>query len=1039
MFCSLRTHSHFSFLRGASSPQVLAETAAALGHTAVALTDINGVYGAVDHERACRTAGITPIIGAEIMLCGVPVSVLAKNAEGYAELCKLLSDTERTSVAAHHVFCIVHATDVAECDVRNVLRVLPRHDTFLGVSHSGLPAARRAANAVRTLGATLGVPCVVANDVWYATKEHAATHDLLTCIRLGITVFDAHPERLRNNRARLYAKEHLQHLLPWPELFDAAEYIESNCSYSLLTGMVTPPAARIPDGRAAEDVLAEECMRALPLRYAAHNTRAAAQLTHELHVIADLGLADFFLVVKEVVDEAKRRGIRCSGRGSAANSIVAYLLGITGVCPLQHNLLFERFLHRGRKGTPDIDVDFDSDRRSEIISWMEQRFGKDQTAMTATRITYRMRMAVRDAAKALGWPMDTVRAMAKVIPGYTSKDALHYRADLATVCGDVPMLDVLLRAVEMLMDIPRHLGQHSGGMILAERSLSCFTPVQRSANGVTVVQFDKDDVEAMGLVKFDVLGLRMLACISEATEHIAQYCSSPPNIDELPLDDAETFRLIRSGNTLGVFQIESQGQMHLLAKHQPQTFNDLVTEVALFRPGPLQGGMVHPYIARRNGLQPVEYLHPDVEPILRDTLGIVLYQEQVLEIAHRFAGMTLEQADTFRALVSKNRNPQLMENMRCVFVQGATRRGVPLDVAQAMYETVSHFVGYGFCRSHAAAFAKIVYQSAWLKTHHPAAFMAAFMQHRPGMYNLTTLEEECKRFGVEVLQPCILRSGVRYALEHTATGKRGIRKPLTAITGLSAECAAEIVLERAARQFANVEDVVQRCTTIDANVADALAMSGALHALERSERRAAWIAGVALRRRRTTAVTLLDVPCVHSSEIPALQPLTAPERLSYDYATQGAARFHPITLYRRILHSLEIRSVEVVKRLPADGRTSITTAGIVILRQAPPTAHGVLFITLEDETGFLQCIVREPLRERFRTELRSSALILRGTVHGTANWRGLLVSDVRMLSHVHTVTATHSSVGEYGSTGITGITELPELRNYLNYLNYGIT
>jgi len=1008
MFASLHTRSHFSFLDGASSPEELAQEAAHLGHGALVITDYNGVFSAVRMQRACKEYGIKAIMGADIIVDTTILSLLAMDARGYEEICSCITDI-KSSVELDVVdrlyvlercIIIIHGLTSEQDAVAKALSDLPDGKVYVSIGHDGRPWARRRAAQVVNQATTLGLPLVVAQDVRYACRDHYAVHDLMTCIREGITIHEPHALRPVNDRHCLRTESELRTLLPWPEAFDAVDVIVQQCSFNIIPEHITPPAAQLRAGELAIDVLRQACMIAFVSRYGQIHEKASALLEHELCVIADLEMADFFLVVKEVTDEAKRRGIRCSGRGSAANSIVAYLLGITGVCPIRHHLLFERFLHRGRKSTPDIDVDFDSDRRDEVIAWMEERFGIDRTAMTATLITYRTRMAVRDAAKALGWPMEIVNQLSKSVPSWTNKNIEDFREDLALICGDVPMLDVLIRSVNALLDHPRHLGLHSGGMILSSRPLNAFTPVQRSANGVAVVQFDKDDVEAMGLVKFDVLGLRMLACVSEAVELVSRHSEHHIDIDELALDDVATFELIRSGKTLGVFQIESQGQMHLLAKHQPENFDDLVTEVALFRPGPLQGGMVHPYIARRRGLQPITYMHPDLEPILCDTLGIVLFQEQVLEIAHRFAGMPLDEADDFRALVSKNRNQELMLEMRERFIVGAVGRGVDRSSAEQVYEKVALFVGYGFCRSHAAAFAKIVYQSAWLKTHHPAAYMAAFMQHRPGMYNLMTLEEETRRCGAEILLPDMSRSGIRYELEVQLNGTTAIRKPLTSIRNVTEETARMIVWERSRKPFESIEDVVVRLPQLKRDALDAIALSGAMQEWEPDARKAMWIVGVIKRRTLGSVTPLIPVALLHEADIPQLPELRAQERLAYDYIIHGAARIHPMTLYRRSLIDLEVRPIDVIKRLPISPPLRVTTAGIVILRQAPSTAHGMLFVTIEDETGFLQCVVRPEIRDLFRKDLRRASLVVKGLLHGTANWRGIMINDVRVLTNV---------------------------------------
>lgn len=1033
MFASLHTRSHFSFLDGASSPEELAAEAAHLGHDALVITDHNGVFAAVRLQRACKEHGIMPIMGADITVGTTTLSMLAMDARGYEEICRCITDIKSKQdfdvseqlAQLKRCIIIIHGLTSEHGAIIRALCELPLGHVYVSIGHDGRPWARRRAARVVDHANIIGLPVVVAQDVRYAIRDQYAVHDLMTCIREGITIHEPHALRPVNDRHCLRSESDLRGLLPWPEAFSAVNEIVRQCSFNIMPEHITPPTAQLQPGERAIDVLRQACMATFPMRYGQMHEKASALLEHELHVISDLELADFFLIVKEVIYESKRRGIRCSGRGSAANSIVAYLLGITGVCPIRHHLLFERFLHRGRKGTPDIDVDFDSDRRNEVIAWIEERFGTDRTAMTATLIMYRVRMAVRDAAKALGWPTETINKLSKSVPSWTNKNVEDFRDELAAVCGDVPMLDVLIRAVNLLLDHPRHLGLHSGGIILSSRSLNVFTPVQRSANGVAVVQFNKDDVEAMGLVKFDVLGLRMLACISEAVELMARHHGNHIDIDELSLDDDATFELIRSGRTLGVFQIESQGQIHLLAKHQPENFDDLVTEVALFRPGPLQGGMVHPYIARRRGLQPVTYLHPDLEPILHDTLGIVLFQEQVLEIAHRFAGMPLDEADDFRALISKNRNHELMLAMRERFIAGAMGRGVDRSSANSVYENVSHFVGYGFCRSHAAAFAKIVYQSAWLKEHQPAAYMAAFMQHRPGMYNLMTLEEETRRCGVEVLLPDMTRSGIRYELEVQPDGTTAIRKPLTSIANVSQEAARLIVWERSRRGFDSIEDIVVRLSELKRDALDALALSGAMHEWEPDARKAMWMVGVIKRRTMGTASPLVHVPLLHEDDVPDLPELRAQERLAYDYITQGSARIHPMTLYRRSLIDLEVRPIDVIKRLSVSPGLRVTTAGIVILRQAPATAHGMLFVTIEDETGFLQCVVRPEVVELFRKELRRASLVLKGMLHGTANWRGIMVDDVCVLSNV--IGGYHGHLSYAGGTDTCEVGELSHL------------
>lgn len=1063
MFGSLRTFSFFSFLRAVSSPEELACRASQLGHSALCLTDWNGVYGAVQLQQACKKHKLKPLIGCTVAVADSTVSIIAKNAAGYHSMNCLISNIHDTQDA--------RLTNPDELQHLRDCWLLHTYTVPIRLHHScsqavvlnlqRTPGEQRRNNILLNHARHAGLPVCIAPEVRYARADNYALYDVVTCIRVGCTVFDPHPERPVNDQQYLRSESELQALLPYPDAMQTTRRIIQECNFDIVPGFITPPSANIPEGASADVELQKLCDTLFHKRYDAGSDLSAtakAQLEHELTIIKELKLSDFFLVVREIIMQAQQRNILYSGRGSAANSIVAYVLEITNVCPIRHHLLFERFLHKGRKGTPDIDVDFDSDRRQEIIAWMEQRFGREQTSMTATLITYQPRMAIRDIAKALGWTPEEVRNITRQVPVVTTKPLTEYMDAIAGITGPAPLLSTLVRMSTMLLNRPRHLGLHNGGMILSAKPLTCFTPLQRSANGTSVVQFDKDDVEAMGLVKFDVLGLRMLACINEALEliELEQSPDMPQEepsrntpvadvreiIRTLPPDIPSVMQLIRSGKTIGVFQIESQGQMHLLAQHQPECFNDLITEVALFRPGPLQGGMVHPYIRRRRGKEAVTYLHPSLEPILSDTLGIVLFQEQVLEIAHRFAGMPLDEADDFRILISKNRDSDKIAELQNKFIKGAMARGISKQIAEAVYDTVRHFVGYGFCRSHAAAFAAIVYQSAWLKAQYPAAYMAAFMQHRPGFYNLMTLEEEARRCGVPVLMPHINKSGLRYKLERTEKNILAIRKPLTSISGITEDIARPIVWERYSGYYHSVEELWER-TRLSQDVFDSLALSGALDDLEKSSRSALWKSGVLGNHASRTTPTV-DQPLFYSApvldNIPELPPVKAQERLAYDYQTHGAARLHPMTLFRRYLSELGVlpiqslsdgysqnassglasRDPEYREGIAGNPTPYAIVAGIVILRQSPPTARGVLFVTIEDETGYVQCVVEPNEREYFRTQLRQAALIVKGIVCARASWRGLLVREVAVLQQAIGGYAGHPSM--YGGTDVQHLT-----------------
>lgn len=1032
MFGYLHCNSWFSFLHGGSSPEVLAETAARLGIKALAITDRNGLYGAVRFQKACLKAGVKPVFGAEIQVQKHRLVLLAVNPKAYERLNIILTKahlnsrlepfvTELDSFDLTGLVCLTgfkgsalfeQLQNKGFLEAGNEIKKLKQwfgQDLFFEAVYYAEEGDGAVVKRLVEQAKLFDVSIIAGNDIKYATQEDYKLHDLMICMQELITVFEAHEMRPKNAERFLKTEQQLRKELGGEEQwYRQAAALAERCTINLIPGFVTPPRSNIAVGVDPALHLRLLCEDGLSERYGKHHSDAAVALMEkELEIISALELDDYFLVVHEIILEAERRGIRCSGRGSAANSIVCYLLGITKVDPVRHHLLFERFLHLGRKGTPDIDIDFDTERRNEMLEWIVERFGIDQTAMTATLSTYHLRSAFRDVSKALGFELDAINSLSKMLPHAGCSTVETFRGLIEERFGKNPLVDALIEMVGKLKNCPRHLGLHSGGMVLGRESLYRYTPVQQSANGMNCVQFDKDDVEAMGLIKFDILGLRMLSCISESIELLQRHENLDLDVDRLPLDDPKTFELIRSGDTVGVFQIESQGQMHLLAKNQPETFDDIIAEIALFRPGPLQGGVVYPFVRRRRGEEPVEYLHPVLEPILKDTYGIILFQEQVLEVVHHFAGLSLEEADRFRQLMSKFRDPGDMQNMREKFVNGSIQRGISFEVANEVFDKVSKFVGYGFCRSHAASFAHIVYQSAYLKMHHTAAFMAAFMQVRPGMYNQMTLDQEALKFGVQVLVPDINRSGLRFDLEKN-NALTYIRKPLTVIAGMDESMAKKIIMERMNGAYTSIESLQQR-TFMDSDVLMNLARSGALDAIAGSGREAVWKAGIVSKRKGFFSIQKdLFSREIPKAVIPKMAELPEKERLSWDYQTHGSARRHPMTFYRRTLNDLEIRTVSQCKRLQkavpsapySRSGIEVTTAGIVILRQRPGTAKGFMFVTLEDETGFIQCVVHPEICDVFSHVLFHGSLIVKGSLGGEGNWVGLYVKEAWIMNQV---------------------------------------
>ena len=1016
----LHTHSWFSFLAAASGPDMLATRAADLGHPALALTDDWTLAGAARHARACAQQGITPLFGARVVVGGVGLVLLAADQEGYANLCDLLTLAHLTrrerrehepqltldQLAAHRegVFCLADVSawlkggrlGVAEGALRK-LKGIYADRLFTEVVHHRRAGDSWLLRQVQALAAALSIPIAATNAVRHAHAHHYALFDALSCARLGLTVAESHPARPINDAAFLCDEaELLGRGLPTTALANT-DALARECRVSLLAEGVLPPEAHLPQGATAPTFLRDLCRAGLKHRGLWRSTAAREQLRREVQVISALELEEFFLVVREVVEFARSRGIRCSGRGSAANSLVAYLLGITEVDPLRHNLLFERFLHEGRKGMPDIDVDFETHRRDEVIGWMAGRWGEAHTAMTANVVTFRLRMAVREMGKVLGFPLPMLDRAAQLLPHADAHHVGAYRRELAIgLCGgtEPPALDVLCQLVEQLDGCPRHLSLHSGGMILSRQPLRYLSPIQTSTNGVRQMQFDKSDAEALGLIKFDVLGLRMLSVVTEAVQLVKESGQTPADVDALPEGDTKTYDLIRSGRTLGLFQIESPGQWDLLSRSQPQNFDDLVAQVALFRPGPLQGNMVHPYVARRRGWQPVSYLHPSLEPALRDSYGIILYQEQVLEVAHAFAGLSLQEADEFRRLMSKFRNASEMEAMREKFVGSAiethkaSRPPVTPALANRVFDLVAKFVGYGFCRSHAAAFARTVYQSAYLKAHHPTAYMAAVLEHKPGFYPVHTLLEEARLFGVKVLPPCLLKSGVKYDLEKEGKEAGAIRVPLTQVKEIAPASAAHIVLERTLAPLTSVEDAVEKLT-LEMGAWENLARAGALDAFC-PRREALWRVRAALRRKPHGDQVRLPLD---ENDAPTLKPLTPAQLGAWDFSTQGLTTGpHPLALLRPDLSRLFALTIGDLARQTHGAHVMV--AGAVISRQRPPTANGMAFLVIEDETGRLPAAVPPPCYEKFREALREPGLFLEGKLEakGSNDYRSLLVT-----------------------------------------------
>ncbi|HEV3311513.1 MAG TPA: DNA polymerase III subunit alpha [Chloroflexota bacterium] len=832
-FTHLHVHSNFSFLDGATPPERLLERAAELSMPTLALTDHHGLYGAVRFMQAAAAYGVKPIIGVEVEVqdsARSHLTLLAKNRAGYAALCRIVTRAQLDHQDDPHIALddiaplareIVALSgcprgqvpaalprsgsnlDAAVATAGRYAEIFGRENFWIELEHHLLPGDNTRNQQLVEVARQAGLGHVITNNVHYARPEEYRLRDVMACIQTNTTLDGWTDIRHRNGEYYLKTAGQLRQAfrsLPKAAVdagLAASGEIASRCDLSgdaVLAAVTRAPAFAVPEGETPFSFLYALCDEGLRRRYQPMTPEAVNRLAYELNVVEQMDLSEFFLCVWDMVRFSKERGIRCAGRGSAADSIIAYVLGITTVDPLANNLLFDRFLNPGRVGMPDVDIDFDSRRRDEVIEYVENKYGPEHSAMVANLITYRSRSAFRDVAKAMGYPPGLIDHIASSL-SYRSVNRI--REDLQAAGIEAPdadqakgrgvlhtpavdhangnsnsksqsfgQLETIIALCEQLDGYPRHLSLHNGGMLITREPLVDIVPIEYATSGVRVCQFNKDDVESLGLIKFDILGLRTLSIVDEAVAMIKEARGLDLPIDDLRLDDPVVYDFICTSKTIGVFQIESPGQWNLLQRAQPRTFGDLIIQIALFRPGPLQGGMVDPYIERRCGREPVSYMHESLEDALRDTLGVVIFQEQVLQVAHDFAGLSYAEADGLRRAMSHYRTEAEMDVCRTSFVESAVRLGRDRALAEEMYHKITYFSGYGFCRSHAAAFAKTVYQTAFLKTYFPAELLAGILSNEPCCYYPTqTVIEDARKWGIEVLPVDVNRSRTRYHVE----------------------------------------------------------------------------------------------------------------------------------------------------------------------------------------------------------------------------------------------------------------------------------
>ena len=1097
----LHTHSNYSFLDGASDVDDLADAAVEQGLDTLALTDTNGLYGAVRFANAAKERGLRPIFGAELQLQDMGhIVLIARDRQGWTSLCRMISAAqlagEKTKPKATFELLTENAAGlfaltgcangavpraVRAGDLATAREALARLGAVFGerlyveLSDHLDPDAPALCDTLASLAGEMGLGCVVTNNVHYARPEGRRLHDVLRCIDLGVTLDEAGNRLKPNGEYWLKGEAMLRERLGrFDEAFRNAREIADACVLDLLYDTNTPraeasfvgkdrlPGFPVPEGHTAFSFLYALCGEGARIKYPRITRDVAKQLAHELDVIDRCGLAEFFLINWDIVRFCKEHRIPAQGRGSAADSIVAYVLDITKVDPIQHDLLFERFLTEDSRTMPDIDLDIATNDREEVIQYVYKKYGERYAAMVCNVVTYRARSASREVAKALGFRLETIDRMAKSIDQYhvdprgiptSAQHPAYHHTDRASEHGwEGPraMPDTVADLVEVfnenerarfplfreltlaIADFPRHLSIHNGGMLITALPLVDTVPIERATMpDRNVVQFDKRDVEDLGLVKMDLLGLRTLSLVKDAVADIDARHGELLELGSLPLDDPAVYDLICEVDTIGLFQVESRAQAQALPRVRPRNFADIVVEVAIIRPGPLQGNMVNPYIRRRQGREPVAYAHPLLEPILKETLGVILFQEQILRVAIAAAGFSPSAADMLRRAMSRARSSADMEKLRGPFVSGAREKGVDDVTANEIFRQIAAFAEFGFCKSHAAAFALTAYHTAHLKLYYPAEFYVALFNNQPmGFYSPAVIAGDAKRHGVAILPVDVNRSFAKAvcedcspegpvvlggpSLDHgpasaspsPAAYAVGSRVPLRApvpsvshpvdssrtisshrkcrthdvrigfasVKGLGEEEAQAVVKERElGGTFTSFDEFATRVGLKEEALRN-LALVGAFDSFGEPRRALLWRARDAHRTSPSYVRRALSLP---TTEAPALPPVGEQERTALDYRITGIPTGPQIMSFYRddLARRGVLRACDLEKRRHG---SYVLIAGAVVVKQHPETAKGHVFLSLEDETGISNIIIRPATYRRYKRVLDSDAAVVVG-------------------------------------------------------------
>ena len=1007
-YAELHCLSNFSFQRGASSARELFERAKHHGYTALAITDECTLAGIVRAWQAAKEVGLPLVVGSEMRIeDGPKLVLLCENLAGYQALCRLITTARRRAPKGEYrllredfsdtldgLFALWIPDDPTDAREGLWLRSLFPQRLWVAVElHRGQRDTAKL-TALRALGAALDLPLVAAGDVHMHARGRRALQDVMTAIRFRTTVAEAGFRLFPNGERHLRPLRTLAELYP-PELLAESARIAQRCTFDLGQLRYQYPHELVPDGHTATTWLRELTEQGLRWRWPEATPEKARRLADkELALIAELGYESYFLTVHDIVRYARSQHILCQGRGSAANSVVCYALGITEIDPDRIGMLFERFVSKERDEPPDIDVDFEHERREEVIQYIFDRYGRHRAALTAVASTYHGAGAVRDVAKALGLPPDQIDALAGCIGSWSDALPAPERLQEQGFDADNPLIRRVLTLTAELVSFPRHLSQHPGGFVISEQPLHSLVPVENATmEGRTVVQWDKDDLDAVGLLKVDILALGMLSALRRCLDLLRVHHGRDLSLATIPAEDPTTYDMICRADTIGVFQIESRAQMAMLPRLQPRNFYDLTIEVAIVRPGPIQGDMVHPYLRRRTGEEPVTYPSEALRKVFERTLGVPLFQEQVMELAIVAAGYSPGESDDLRRSMAAWKRHGGLEHHREKLTSGMLKRGYSAEFAARIFEQIKGFGAYGFPESHAASFALLTYASCWLKCHYPAAFACALINSQPmGFYSPDQILQDLRRHGIEVRPVDVRYSTWDCTLEPDKRGTFALRMGLRMVRGFSEVDAQRIERARLQKPFADVVDLSDRAA-LDSRARELLADAGALRGLAGHRHRARWaVAGVEEQR------PLLGAGTQPRERQVALPLPTVGEDLQADYATVGTTLGrHPMALLRAQLQTRRCRTSRDLPSIPS-GR-AIAAAGLVVGRQRPQTASGVTFVTLEDEFGLVNVVVWRQVAERQRRPfLESRLLMVEGTLEAANGVRHLIARRLHDLT-----------------------------------------